>query len=233
MNKKKLSITIAAGVLAITVVGGSLAWFTSTETKTSNFTTGSISHEIVEDFDETRASQGLLPGDEVNKDVWIKNTGNSDALLRVKITPVWMNGEQEDKTLDTDSIQLVFDTNVQTLLKESGITKGATWVYGNDGYFYYTSILPVNSKAIEMKTEKLLDAVRLSGSITDQSKYANKEMSVKIESETVQVNKDAYKETWKTTATVEASITNMLDNLVDSYKTANGKTHVNNSSNNN
>ncbi|MDU5261911.1 MAG: hypothetical protein E6176_05710, partial [Clostridium celatum] len=108
-----------------------------------------------------------------------------------------------------------------------------SWVYGNDGYFYYTSILPVNSKAIEMKTEKLLDAVRLSGSITDQSKYANKEMSVKIESETVQVNKDAYKETWKTTATVEASITNMLDNLVDSYKTANGKTHVNNSSSNN
>ena len=53
MSKKKLSLIIAAGVLLIAVVGGSLAWFTSQDTETNHFTTGSINHEIVEYFDTT------------------------------------------------------------------------------------------------------------------------------------------------------------------------------------
>ena len=236
MSKKKLSLVIAAGVLLIAVVGGSLAWFTSQDTKTNHFTTGSISHEIVEDFDTTGPSQDLLPGDEVNKDVWINNTGKSDALLRVKITPQWMNGEEADTTLGNE---LVFAEKVQTALNESGIAEGATWVLGNDGYLYYTSILSVNSEEVEKQTAQLLDAVRLSGKITDQTKFANKEMNVIIESETVQVNKDAYEEEWFTenesglTTVIDASIANMLNNLVDAYKDAKDKTHYENASSNN
>lgn len=239
MSKKKLSLVIAAGVLLIAVVGGSLAWFTSQDTKTNHFTTGSISHEIVEDFDTTGPSQDLLPGDEVNKDVWINNTGKSDALLRVKITPQWMNGEEADTTLGNEGIELVFAEKVQTALNESGIAEGATWVLGNDGYFYYTSILSVNSEEVEKQTAQLLDAVRLSGKITDQTKFANKEMNVIIESETVQVNKDAYEEEWFTenesglTTVIDASIANMLNNLVDAYKDAKDKTHYENASSNN
>lgn len=239
MSKKKLSLVIAAGVLLIAVVGGSLAWFTSQDTKTNHFTTGSISHEIVEDFDTTGPSQDLLPGDEVNKDVWINNTGKSDALLRVKITPQWMNGEEADTDLGNEGIELVFAEKVQTALNESGIAEGATWVLGNDGYFYYTSILSVNSEEVEKQTAQLLDAVRLSGKITDQSKFANKEMNVIIESETVQVNKDAYEEEWFTenesglTTVIDASIANMLNNLVDAYKDAKDKTHYENASSNN
>ena len=239
MSKKKLSLIIAAGVLLIAVVGGSLAWFTSQDTKTNHFTTGSISHEIVEDFDTTGPSQDLLPGDEVNKDVWINNTGKSDALLRVKITPQWMNGEEADTTLGNEGIELVFAEKVQTALNESGIAEGATWVLGNDGYFYYTSILSVNSEEVEKQTAQLLDAVRLSGKITDQTKFANKEMNVIIESETVQVNKDAYEEEWFTenesglTTVIDASIANMLNNLVDAYKDAKDKTHYENASSNN
>lgn len=239
MSKKKLSLVIAAGVLLIAVVGGSLAWFTSQDTKTNHFTTGSISHEIVEDFDTTGPSQDLLPGDEVNKDVWINNTGKSDALLRVKITPQWMNGEEADTDLGNEGIELVFAEKVQTVLNESGIAEGATWVLGNDGYFYYTSILSVNSEEVEKQTAQLLDAVRLSGKITDQTKFANKEMNVIIESETVQVNKDAYEEEWFTenesglTTVIDASIANMLNNLVDAYKDAKDKTHYENASSNN
>lgn len=239
MSKKKLSLVIAAGVLLIAVVGGSLAWFTSQDTKTNHFTTGSISHEIVEDFNTTGPSQDLLPGDEVNKDVWINNTGKSDALLRVKITPQWMNGEEADTDLGNEGIELVFAEKVQTALNESGIAEGATWVLGNDGYFYYTSILSVNSEEVEKQTAQLLDAVRLSGKITDQTKFANKEMNVIIESETVQVNKDAYEEEWFTenesglTTVIDAPIANMLNNLVDAYKDAKYKTHYENASSNN
>lgn len=226
MNKKKLSLLVVSGVLVTTIVGGSLAWFTSKDTKLNYFSTGSIKHEIVEVFEEDGLAKNLLPGDEVNKDVWINNTGKSDALLRVKVIPQWVNKLGEvDNLLDTNLIELVFADGVQKSL-ESGIGNDTNWILGNDGYFYYTSILPVNKEEVEHQSAQLLSAVRLSGKVSDQDKYAEKEINVRIESETVQVNKDAYKESWEGIENLDTEILTMLDNLIDEYK------NVNNSSDN-
>lgn len=221
MNKKKLSLLVVSGVLATTIVGGSLAWFTSKDTKLNYFSTGSIKHEIVEVFEEDGLAKNLLPGDEVNKDVWINNTGKSDALLRVKVIPQWVNKLGEvDNLLDTNLIELVFADGVQKSL-ESGIGNDTNWILGNDGYFYYTSILPVNKEEVEHQSAQLLSAVRLSGEVSDQDKYAEKEINVRIESETVQVNKDAYKESWEGIENLDTEIVEMLDNLIDEYKNVN------------
>lgn len=221
MNKKKLSLLVVSGVLATTIVGGSLAWFTSKDTKLNYFSTGSIKHEIVEVFEEDGLAKNLLPGDEVNKDVWINNTGKSDALLRVKVIPQWVNKLGEvDNLLDTNLIELVFADGVQKSL-ESGIGNDTNWILGNDGYFYYTSILPVNKEEVEHQSAQLLSAVRLSGKVSDQDKYAEKEINVRIESETVQVNKDAYKESWEGIENLDTEIVEMLDNLIDEYKNVN------------
>lgn len=221
MNKKKLSLLVVSGVLATTIVGGSLAWFTSKDTKLNYFSTGSIKHEIVEVFEEDGLAKNLLPGDEVNKDVWINNTGKSDALLRVKVIPQWVNKLGEvDNLLDTNLIELVFADGVQKSL-ESGIGNDTNWILGNDGYFYYTSILPVNKEEVEHQSAQLLSAVRLSGKVSDQDKYAEKEINVRIESETVQVNKDAYKESWEGIENLDTEILTMLDNLIDEYKNVN------------
>lgn len=221
MNKKKLSLLVVSGVLVTTIVGGSLAWFTSKDTKLNYFSTGSIKHEIVEVFEEDGLAKNLLPGDEVNKDVWINNTGKSDALLRVKVIPQWVNKLGEvDNLLDTNLIELVFADGVQKSL-ESGIGNDTNWILGNDGYFYYTSILPVNKEEVEHQSAQLLSAVRLSGEVSDQDKYAEKEINVRIESETVQVNKDAYKESWEGIENLDTEILTMLDNLIDEYKNVN------------
>lgn len=227
MNKKKLSLLVVSGVLVTTIVGGSLAWFTSKDTKLNYFSTGSIKHEIVEVFEEDGLAKNLLPGDEVNKDVWINNTGKSDALLRVKVTPHWSkktpktnNEDQVDTSLDTNLIELVFADGVQKSL-DSGIEDDTNWILGNDGYFYYTSILPVNKEEVEHQSAQLLSAVRLSGKVSDQDKYAEKEINVRIESETVQVNKDAYKESWEGIENLDTEILTMLDNLIDEYKNVN------------
>lgn len=221
MNKKKLSLLVVSGVLVTTIVGGSLAWFTSKDTKLNYFSTGSIKHEIVEVFEEDGLAKNLLPGDEVNKDVWINNTGKSDALLRVKVIPQWVNKLGEvDNLLDTNLIELVFADGVQKSL-ESGIGNDTNWILGNDGYFYYTSILPVNKEEVEHQSAQLLSAVRLSGKVSDQDKYAEKEINVRIESETVQVNKDAYKESWEGIENLDTEIVEMLDNLIDEYKNVN------------
>lgn len=221
MNKKKLSLLVVSGVLVTTIVGGSLAWFTSKDTKLNYFSTGSIKHEIVEVFEEDGLAKNLLPGDEVNKDVWINNTGKSDALLRVKVIPQWVNKLGEvDNLLDTNLIELDFADGVQKSL-ESGIGNDTNWILGNDGYFYYTSILPVNKEEVEHQSAQLLSAVRLSGEVSDQDKYAEKEINVRIESETVQVNKDAYKESWEGIENLDTEILTMLDNLIDEYKNVN------------
>lgn len=221
MNKKKLSLLVVSGVLVTTIVGGSLAWFTSKDTKLNYFSTGSIKHEIVEVFEEDGLAKNLLPGDEVNKDVWINNTGKSDALLRVKVIPQWVNKLGEvDNLLDTNLIELVFADGVQKSL-ESGIGNDTNWILGNDGYFYYTSILPVNKEEVEHQSAQLLSAVRLSGKVSDQDKYAEKEINVRIESETVQVNKDAYKESWEGIENLDTEIVEMLDNLIYEYKNVN------------
>lgn len=221
MNKKKLSLLVVSGVLVTTIVGGSLAWFTSKDTKLNYFSTGSIKHEIVEVFEEDGLAKNLLPGDEVNKDVWINNTGKSDALLRVKVIPQWVNKLGEvDNLLDTNLIELDFADGVQKSL-ESGIGNDTNWIRGNDGYFYYTSILPVNKEEVEHQSAQLLSAVRLSGEVSDQDKYAEKEINVRIESETVQVNKDAYKESWEGIENLDTEIVEMLDNLIDEYKNVN------------
>lgn len=221
MSRKKVSLIVAAGVLVTSLVGGSLAWFTSSDEVINNFTTGSIEHNIVEDFDseETGAAKDFLPGDEVNKDVWIKNTGKSDALLRVKIQPEWKNNVENK--LENDMIELVFSSSVD-LDPSNGIDEKATWVKGNDDYLYYVKVFEKGTQ-----TELLLDAVKLKGEANND--YAGKEMQVVVSSETVQVNKDAYRTEWSieenSTSTPEEEIINKLDKLVDDYKVNNNKTH--------
>lgn len=223
MSKKKISLIIATGVLVTALVGGSLAWFTSKEEVTNKFATGSIKHRIIENFEEVGAAEEFLPGDEVNKDVCIENTGKSDALLRVRIKPEWK--DNENNVLKSEFIKLIFSEDVDLDIS-NGIDERATWVKGNDDYLYYIKIFEAGAP-----TEKLLDAVSLSGE-ADNS-YAEKAINVIIESETVQVNKDAYRDEWKISSTSEGEnistpeeeIINILDNLVEEYKANNSKKH--------
>ena len=224
MTKKKVSLIIAAGVLATALVGGSLAWFTDKDTATNHFKTGSIAHEIVEVFNPEGPAQDLLPGDEVNKDVWIDNTATSDALLRVKITAT-LDGKDIAYNTNPKVLELVFAEGVQEVLGEK-IEDGTNWVKGNDGYFYYTKIFAKKGEAAT-RSEQLLDAVRIDKDVEDQKSYGNKKIDVIINSETVQVNSDAYRESWEITGTnPEEKIISMLDGLVKTYKDNNNKIHV-------
>lgn len=96
MKKKVLSLTLAAGLLAVAAISGSLAYFTDTDTQKNTFTVGGVSivqHEMGADEKEFKQNQVLMPlpkNDRTNdlyidKIVTVENTGKSNAYVRTFI----------------------------------------------------------------------------------------------------------------------------------------------------
>ena len=112
MKKKILAMSLCVVMLAIAIVGGTLAYFTDTKTATNTFTVGGVKIELIEqqrkvdengdkttELETFEQDQVLMPivgaaqGDKdaigqpvaknyVDKIVTIKNTGKSDAWVR-------------------------------------------------------------------------------------------------------------------------------------------------------
>lgn len=86
MKKKILTISLCVALVAIAIVGASLAYFTDTDTATNTFTTGNVKIAIEEDFVQ---NSKLLPGtnkiNNVKKVVDVKNTGTENAFVRVHV----------------------------------------------------------------------------------------------------------------------------------------------------
>ena len=80
MKKKLTAVALVVCMLAIMLVGASLAYFTDKDEATNVFTVGNVDIELVEVFDENNAK--LMPGVRVNKDVSIKlAAGSEDAYV--------------------------------------------------------------------------------------------------------------------------------------------------------
>lgn len=100
MSKKKIIGLCLVGALAIGSIGGSLAWFTSSDSVTNPFSTASTNTpddqnsgiKINENFDHEHAGNSL-PGDTVNKQVNVTSTANYDQLVRAKIKKVWKDAK--------------------------------------------------------------------------------------------------------------------------------------------
>lgn len=84
-NSKDRRIAIASIIVAGMIVAGStFAWFTSKDEVTNRLSAkAEYNTSIVEDFEPPYE---WLPGQEVNKDVSIVNTGNVDALVGVQLS---------------------------------------------------------------------------------------------------------------------------------------------------
>lgn len=89
MNKKKLlTLAMVISMVAILVVGGTIAYFTDTDTKTNTFTYGDVEIEINEIFENPE----LFPGEAnaVTKEVRVENKGSEDAYMWIEL---WIPSE--------------------------------------------------------------------------------------------------------------------------------------------
>ena len=145
MKKKITAIFLCVALVAIAVVGASLAYFTDTDKATNTFTVGGVKidlHEankdgdVDEKYQEWLKDQVLMPGDNstntVAKRVYVENTGKSDSYVRVHIAiPSVLDNAQPD--FDASKNLLHFNAD-PTSYVEGKWNWGTKVVEGRDGF---------------------------------------------------------------------------------------------------
>lgn len=163
---KKRWAGLGAGVLALAVAAGTFAYYTNTQNIDNQMKTLSYGSTLREEF---TPSNNWQPGQEANKVVSVKNTGDYDLVVRVKLSETWTRSEEEVafKTIDSTAGASKITTTKQenatdglTANDDTVVTKtmddGIYWTLGDDGYWYYNAVLEPGST-----TESLLSKIQL------------------------------------------------------------------------
>ena len=82
MKKRTFTLCLLICLAALAIAGMTLAYFTAEDSADNVFTMKGIRIELREEFVENSM---LIPGLDVNKDVYVANIGESDAYVRVHI----------------------------------------------------------------------------------------------------------------------------------------------------
>lgn len=148
--KKKVSVIVtAAALVALIVVGSTLAFFTSQGNVDNVVTMGNVKISLTEP--NYKDSGIVVPGQTIVKDPTVTNTGSNTAYIRCKIDITGLDGSNEDITM----------TRKTQLLR--GIVFGdpndggsaAKWVPAGDGYFYYQEKLASNESVVFFSSVKI------------------------------------------------------------------------------
>ena len=167
MKKKITAIALVVCLVAVAVVGGSLAYFTDKADATNTFTVGNVDITLTEPNWEGSGSQDapeVYPGEPLAKDPTVKNTGANPCFVRVKVTGLDCLGDAGNITYKTD-------------YKAGKL--GDNWVEHTDGYFYYTKVLAVGEK-----TDALFDQIVIPTGLTNGD--ATTKFNVVVSAEAVQ-----------------------------------------------
>lgn len=186
MNKKlKLGLASLA-LVGVMVVGGSLAYFTDTDTKTNVVTLGQVGGNLNEETDEdnvTETEEGIeyldpvTPGKELSKKPYlVLDADSEDAYARVKITVAGVNGDETELT-DAQVAKLAeitFDYNN---------TDG--WYLATDGYVYYNTKL-IAGDDLTAKTPYIFTKVSFPKSWGNE--MANVKITINVKGELIQAD---------------------------------------------
>ena len=145
MKKKLVLLSTAVILVAMMVVGGTLAYFTADDAATNVFTVGDVKIELTEPLWEEKLNgasrlENIYPGMPITKDPMVTNIGSNPAFVRVKVEIPTFSPDGSSTTMPLFTIG----------------TLGANWVDGGDGYYYYTASL-----ASGEPTSKLFEVVTL------------------------------------------------------------------------
>ena len=164
MSKKKL-YTMLAGLLAVILIGGTFAYWNQTMTIDNPFDTGKYGSTVIEDFNPSEGND-WQPGVEINKDVFVQNTGDQDMIVRAKLTETWTRKGETTPYKTNIGPTAVYQVNQvslddgMTAADSTVVTKtfssSTNWVNGGDGWYYYKTNLAGNTN-----TDKWLDSVEL------------------------------------------------------------------------
>ena len=168
---KKRSVSIIAGIIALALVGGTLAYYTSTATLENKLSTKVAGgEELVEQF---TPKNDWLPGQKVTKVAGVENKGDIPLVVRVKMNETWtvktgasttatINLNSKDDTTFKAGTGQVNATDGLTASDKSVVIKEMTnagWVFvAADGYWYWNKILQPG-----VSTPSFLTSITLNG----------------------------------------------------------------------
>ena len=169
---KATALVISLALAVTLTVAGSLAYLvTHTEEVINYFTPARVTCEVVENFNGTTKSN-----------VQIKNTGTTDAYIRVAIVANWY---------EDGMIVAPHTVDLGTPLPDG-------WVLGADGYYYYTSVVHAGES-----TEELIDSYNAP---TSPTKFPNAHLEMTIIAQAVQATPSTvFDSVWGTSSGLQVS----------------------------
>jgi predicted ribosomally synthesized peptide with SipW-like signal peptide len=142
--KKRIVLAAAACALVVsTGIGGTMAYLTDkTDTKVNTFKVGKVEIEVEEPTwdankkDNSKYAQNLVPNQTVQKDPQVKNTGNNDAIVFMKVTvPVksgitfaGANGTKERASGNPEELFYLQTKGTDEKTAADGNSFGSDWV---------------------------------------------------------------------------------------------------------
>jgi len=140
-GKTLLNAMLAATLVFLVSVSGTLAYWTGYDTSVNIIKTASVFGEIVENCDPASA-RGVYPGDTVTKIVNVQNTGTVDELVRVKIEKVWRYADSASAADPSHAPGFSSTAALPTDNIVLNLGRDGLWTDGGDGYYYYKGVLP-------------------------------------------------------------------------------------------
>lgn len=122
-KKKKKKLLLLMGISIFTILGGTLAYFTTEDTIQNVFNSAKYGTQIAEKF---QSPNNWTPGTTTEKEITVKNTGNINMAVRASYEERWVNANGKEIALK-DS-----DNNVASIIHFN-----LGWEKNADGYYYY------------------------------------------------------------------------------------------------
>lgn len=150
-NKNKKRLLVVGTLGALTVLGGTLAYFTTSTNIVNNFKAGLYQNKIVEVFE---SPSNWTPGTTTSKTIAVTNTGSIPMAVRATYTEKWVSANGNELSLKDSK------NNIAAI-----INFGSGWAKDADGYYYYGTKENKTSLASEATSTSFIQSVKFNNNI--------------------------------------------------------------------
>lgn len=152
---RAITIAMLALVVSLAGVGGAIAWLNASGQVSNRFEVGEVNPTVNEEGGD--GGEFTNGSSTVKRNVNVSNDGNVPIYVRAQISIYWVdaNGNQlwEEPKPEPDEIPTgIIDGDYRLTMGSSG--SSASWVEGQDGFYYWTAPLEVGNATADL-IEKL------------------------------------------------------------------------------
>lgn len=150
-NKRRIKYLVVLGLGIVSVLGGTVAYFTTSTDIQNYFKAAIYQNEITEVFE---SPDNWTPGTTTSKTVELKNTGSIDMAVRVSYEEQWTSANGNNISLKDAN------GNVAAIIN---LNDG--WTKDSDGHFYYGSKDNLTRVKPDEKTNSFIRSVTFNENI--------------------------------------------------------------------